>query len=328
MLGADERILEREMAIFEALRRDVAATAPRVQDAAAARSRRSTCSRTLAEVAALHDYTQAAHARRRRAVASSTAGTRSSSACSARCVRAQRPVARRRRRGSCVHPHRAEHGRQVARTCARSALIVLLAQAGSFVPARAGASCRSSIASSRASAPPTTSPAASRRSWSRCSETARILHDATSRSLVVLDEIGRGTSTFDGLAHRLGGGRVPRTNPTARPQTLFATHYHELTDLADALPGVVNAHVLGARMAGRHRLPAQGRARALGSQLRHPGRAPRRPARRGRDARARDPRRRSSRTSWRGADARRWPAQPSRASSSACSASRCRSTTS
>ncbi len=67
-------------------------------------------------------------------------------------------------------------------------------------------------------------------------ETANILHTATSRSLVVLDEIGRGTSTFDGLSIAWAVAEYLATNPKARPKTLFATHYHELTDLADALP--------------------------------------------------------------------------------------------
>src|SRR5260370_12771528 len=74
-------------------------------------------------------------------------------------------------------------------------------------------------------------------------ETANILHSATSRSLVVLDEIGRGTSTFDGLSIAWAVAEHLATNPTSRPKTLFATHYHELTDLADATPGVVNFHV-------------------------------------------------------------------------------------
>ena len=75
-------------------------------------------------------------------------------------------------------------------------------------------------------------------------ETARILHTATSRSLVVLDEIGRGTATFDGLSIAWAVAEHLATNARARPRTLFATHYHELTDLADALAGVVNYHVV------------------------------------------------------------------------------------
>ena len=74
-------------------------------------------------------------------------------------------------------------------------------------------------------------------------ETANILHGASSRSLVVLDEIGRGTATFDGLSIAWAVAEYLATNPRGRPKTLFATHYHELTDLADALPGVINAHV-------------------------------------------------------------------------------------
>ena len=80
------------------------------------------------------------------------------------------------------------------------ALIVLLAQIGSFVPAERAPGSAWSTASSPASARRTTSPAANRPSWSRCWRRPHILHHATPRSLVVLDEIGRGTSTYDGLA--------------------------------------------------------------------------------------------------------------------------------
>ena len=124
----------------------------------------------------------------------------------------------------------------------QTALLPLLAQAGSFVPAkdakiplvdrifaRVGAS--DNIARGQSTF------------MVEMQETANILHAASSRSLVVLDEIGRGTSTFDGLSIAWAVAEYLATNPRARPKTLFATHYHELTDLADALPGVVNAHV-------------------------------------------------------------------------------------
>jgi len=75
-------------------------------------------------------------------------------------------------------------------------------------------------------------------------ETANILHTATSRSLVILDEIGRGTATFDGLSLAWAVAEHLASNPRARPKTIFATHYHELTDLADALPSVANFHVV------------------------------------------------------------------------------------
>jgi DNA mismatch repair protein MutS len=74
-------------------------------------------------------------------------------------------------------------------------------------------------------------------------ETAAILNQAGERALVILDEIGRGTATFDGLSIAWAVAEHLATNPRVRPKTLFATHYHELTDLADATPGVVNFHV-------------------------------------------------------------------------------------
>jgi DNA mismatch repair protein MutS len=75
-------------------------------------------------------------------------------------------------------------------------------------------------------------------------ETANILHTATSRSLVILDEIGRGTATFDGLSLAWAVAEHLATNSRSRPKTIFATHYHELTDLADAVAGVANFHVV------------------------------------------------------------------------------------
>jgi len=72
-------------------------------------------------------------------------------------------------------------------------------------------------------------------------ETASILNTATPQSLVLLDEVGRGTSTFDGLA--IAWAVVEHLHARTRAKTLFATHYHELTELADLLPGVKNVHV-------------------------------------------------------------------------------------
>jgi DNA mismatch repair protein MutS len=124
----------------------------------------------------------------------------------------------------------------------QTALLPLLAQIGSFVPARdakipivdriyARVGASDNIARGQSTF------------MVEMQETAHILHTASSRSLVVLDEIGRGTSTFDGLSIAWAVAEHLASNPGARPKTLFATHYHELTDLADALPGVVNAHV-------------------------------------------------------------------------------------
>ena len=74
-------------------------------------------------------------------------------------------------------------------------------------------------------------------------ETARILNNATPKSLVVLDEIGRGTSTFDGLSIAWAVAEYIHNNAKVRSRTLFATHYHELTELSLTLPGVKNYNV-------------------------------------------------------------------------------------
>jgi DNA mismatch repair protein MutS len=75
------------------------------------------------------------------------------------------------------------------------------------------------------------------------SETADILRGATSRSLVLLDEIGRGTATYDGLALAWAVTEHLHAGGGPRPRTVFATHYHELTQLADTLPRLANVHV-------------------------------------------------------------------------------------
>jgi len=75
-------------------------------------------------------------------------------------------------------------------------------------------------------------------------ETANILNNATPKSLIVLDEIGRGTSTFDGISIAWSVAEFLCTNPAVRAKTLFATHYHELTDLSLTMPGVQNCNVL------------------------------------------------------------------------------------
>jgi len=71
-------------------------------------------------------------------------------------------------------------------------------------------------------------------------EAANILNNATGRSLIVLDEIGRGTSTFDGISIAWAVAEHLHNTPAVKARTLFATHYHELTDLALTLTGVRN----------------------------------------------------------------------------------------
>ena len=99
-------------------------------------------------------------------------------------------------------------------------------------------------------------------------ETATILNHATPRSLVVLDEIGRGTSTYDGLAIARAVAEFIHNHPRAGCKTLFATHYHELTQLADVLPKVQNYNVAVVEEDGEvvflHRIVPGGADRSYG----------------------------------------------------------------
>jgi DNA mismatch repair protein MutS len=238
VLGADERILERELEIFEDLRRRVAAEAPRIQDTARALATLDVLG-GLAETAAIANYTKPhLHDGDEMVV-----------------VDGRHPVVERFTADAFVPNDIELNGttRQLvvltgpnmggkSTYLRQTALIPLLAQIGSFVPAKdaklpivdrifARVGAADNIARGQSTF------------MVEMQETANILHAATSRSLVVLDEIGRGTSTFDGLSIAWAVAEYLASNARARPKTLFATHYHELTDLADAMPGVVNAHV-------------------------------------------------------------------------------------
>lgn len=119
----------------------------------------------------------------------------------------------------------------------QAALLVLMAQAGSFVPARSAAIGVVDRIFSRVGASDDLARGEST-FMVEMIETANILRFATPESLVILDEVGRGTATFDGLS--LAWAIVEHLHERVRPLTLFATHYHELTELADLLPRVVN----------------------------------------------------------------------------------------
>ncbi len=131
----------------------------------------------------------------------------------------------------------------------QAALIQVLAQIGSFVPAafarlpvvdriwtRVGAS--DDLAGGRSTF------------MVEMTEAAAILHNATPRSLILLDEIGRGTSTFDGLSIAWAVAEYLHDSPAHAAKTLFATHYHELTELAEKLPGAKNYQVTAAERDG------------------------------------------------------------------------------
>ncbi len=122
----------------------------------------------------------------------------------------------------------------------QAALIVLMAQMGSFVPARQAKLPITDRIFTRIGA--SDNLARGRSTFLvEMSEVAAILNHATPASLVLLDEVGRGTATFDGLS--IAWAVVEHLQKHTRARTLFATHYHELTELADLLPTVKNVHV-------------------------------------------------------------------------------------
>ncbi len=122
----------------------------------------------------------------------------------------------------------------------QTALTVIMAQMGSFVPARVA---RLSVVDRVFTRIGASDNLARGRStfMVEMTETAAILHTATARSLILLDEVGRGTATYDGLA--IAWAAVEYLHARVRAKTLFATHYFELTDLAEQLTGVKNYHV-------------------------------------------------------------------------------------
>jgi DNA mismatch repair protein MutS len=239
VLGADERIVEREVEIFDALRGRVGAEAPRIQDTSRGLAALDVLA-ALAETAAVHNYTKPLVHDGDELVA----------------VDARHPVVERHVAEAFVPndvtldavtqqliiltgPNMGGKSTYL-RQCA---LLCLMAQAGSFVPARSAKLPIVDRLFARVGASDNIARGQST-FMVEMQETANILHCATSRSLVILDEIGRGTATFDGLSLAWAVAEHLASNSKARPKTIFATHYHELTDLADALPSVANFHVV------------------------------------------------------------------------------------
>jgi DNA mismatch repair protein MutS len=147
------------------------------------------------------------------------------------------------------------------------ALISLLAQVGSFVPAHRAELPLVDRIFTRIGAQDDLAAGAST-FLVEMAETANILRHATVRSLVILDEVGRGTSTYDGLA--LARAVLEDLHDRVGARTLFATHFHELTELADRLPGVRNVHAAasedGAELAFLYRIVPGASARSYGIQ--------------------------------------------------------------
>jgi len=150
------------------------------------------------------------------------------------------------------------------------ALLVLLAQMGSFVPARSARVGVVDRAFTRVGASDRLARGEST-FMVEMRETAEILGQASPRSLVILDEIGRGTSTFDGLSIAWAVAEYLHDTPGLEARTLFATHYHELTDLARTRPRARNAHFAareyGDEVVFLRRLAPGGANRSYGIQV-------------------------------------------------------------
>jgi DNA mismatch repair protein MutS len=124
----------------------------------------------------------------------------------------------------------------------QTALIVLLSQIGSYVPAASASIGYVDKIFTRVGASDNISSGEST-FMVEMNETAGIMNNLTPRCLILLDEIGRGTSTYDGISIAWSLAEFLHNYPIAHPRTLFATHYHELNELADKYPRIKNYHV-------------------------------------------------------------------------------------
>ncbi|MEW6649509.1 MAG: DNA mismatch repair protein MutS [Chloroflexota bacterium] len=147
------------------------------------------------------------------------------------------------------------------------ALIALMAQIGSYIPARQATLGLVDRIFTRIGAQDEIHAGQST-FMVEMVETANILHHATPRSLLILDEIGRGTSTYDGLSIAWAVVEYIHNHPRLRARTLFATHYHELTQLSELLPGVRNYNVAVSEAEGKviflHKIVPGGADRSYG----------------------------------------------------------------
>jgi DNA mismatch repair protein MutS len=239
ILAADERILEIERQLFVDIRSSVAAQAARLRRTAAAVAQLDLLT-SLAKLAADRGYVRPEF----------------NSTGELLIIGGRHPVIEEllRQKGERFVPNDLffEPGRQQlflitgpnmggkSTYLRQAALIVLMAQIGSFVPARQAKLPITDRIFTRIGA--SDNLARGRSTFLvEMSEVAAILNHATPSSLILLDEVGRGTATFDGLS--IAWAVVEHLQKYTRARTLFATHYHELTELAGLLPAVKNVHV-------------------------------------------------------------------------------------
>jgi len=239
ILAADERILEIERQLFVDLRSGIAAKAGRLRITAAAVAKLDVLA-SFAKLAADRTYIRPEF----------------NNAGELLIVGGRHPVIEEllRQKGERFVPNDLcfEPGRQQlllitgpnmggkSTYLRQAALIILMAQMGSFVPAHSAKLPVTDRIFTRIGA--SDNLARGRSTFLvEMSEVAAILHHATPSSLVLLDEVGRGTATFDGLS--IAWAVVEHLQKHTRARTLFATHYHELTELAELLPAVKNVHV-------------------------------------------------------------------------------------
>lgn len=239
VLNAEERMLAIETELFHQLRQEIAQYAPQVMRVAQALARID-CLLGLAQVARQHDY-------RRPIVDHSQV---------LQIVDGRHPVIEASRTAEKFIPNdtllddklnrlllitgpnmagKSTYIRQVA-------LITIMAQIGSFVPAKSAHIGLVDKVFTRIGASDDLSRGQST-FMVEMTETANILNNATSRSLVILDEIGRGTSTYDGISIAWSVAEYLLTAEDKMAKTLFATHYWELTKLEEKVPGAVNYNV-------------------------------------------------------------------------------------
>jgi DNA mismatch repair protein MutS len=149
----------------------------------------------------------------------------------------------------------------------QTALITIMAQAGCFVPAKGATLGIVDKVFSRVGASDNLAQGEST-FMVEMNETASILNNMTSQSLIILDEIGRGTSTYDGISIAMAIVEYLHESPKARPNVLFATHYHELNDLEGRFPRVRNFHVevkeMGSKVLFLRKLKPGGTAHSFG----------------------------------------------------------------